>query len=46
MKKIWDVDEEMKIHGNGGSLTIKKKALLCNYWLCGLMRMQLQTFYV
>ena len=31
VKKIWDVDEEMKIHGNGGSLTTKKKALVCNY---------------
>ena len=31
MKKIWDVDEEMKIHGNGGSLSTKKKALICNY---------------
>ena len=31
MKKIWDVNKEMKIHGNRGSLTMKKKALLCNY---------------
>ena len=31
MKKIWDVNEEMKIHGNGGSLTTKRKALICNY---------------
>ena len=31
VKKIWDVNEEMKIHGNGGSLLTKKKALLCNY---------------
>ena len=29
--KIWDVNEEMRIHGNGGSLLTKKKALLCNY---------------
>ena len=31
MKKIWDVNEEMKIHSNGGSLLTKKKALLHNY---------------
>ena len=31
VKKIWDVDEEMRIHGNGGSLLTKKKALLRNY---------------
>ena len=31
MKKIWETDEEMKIHGNGGSLLTKKKALIHNY---------------
>ena len=31
MKKVWNVNEEMKIHGNGGSLTTKMKALIHNY---------------
>jgi hypothetical protein len=31
MKKVWEVNEEMKIHSNRGSLLTKKKALVCNY---------------
>jgi hypothetical protein len=31
VKKIWENNEEIKIHGNGRSLHTKKKALIHNY---------------